>query len=141
VLLLWVAVLLSAYVPLCAGEAEVKALAAAEFFACGGVGYAGTTSEGEVAFKKIYAEKNNLEQFIVVYGRGTNAARMYALVAFHKLNRPLYDHIKNQYAESRIQVPVMIGCLGDAEGVGALISKLEKGGYDELFPVEAKPAQ
>jgi len=134
-------VLLGAGSALHAGEAEVKILAEVEFFACGGIGFGGTTSAGETAFKKIYAEKNNLEQFVVVYGRGTNAARMYALVAFYKLNRPLYDHLKTHYEKSELEVTMMMGCDRYSQNVGSLISLLEKGSYESLSAVEAKNAR
>ena len=117
-----------------AGEAEVATLVSAEYFAVGGVGFGNTTSAGELAFQKIYAEKNNLEQFIVAYGKGGNAARMYALVAFHRLNRPLYDHLKAAHAESEAPVGRIMGCEAFTENLGQLIAQLEKGGFDALFP-------
>lgn len=127
-----------AAVSLRAGEAEIATLMSAEYFAVGGVGFGNTTSDGETAFRKIYAEKNNLEQFVIVYGKGGNAARIYALAAFYRLNRPLYDHLKTVHAESEAPVGRIMGCDAYSESVGQLIVRLEKGEFDGLFP---KPAE
>jgi hypothetical protein len=121
-----------------AAEQDVAELIGVEFFAAGGVGFVGTISPGERTFKKIYAEKNNLEQFVLVYGRGNNAARMYALVAFYRLNRPLYEHLKAQYRGSTIAVATMAGCIRDEDGVGDMITRLERGDFDSLFPATPK---
>jgi hypothetical protein len=139
--LLWVALLLAAGSLLHAGEREVDALAAVDYFASGGVGFGGTTSTGETLFKKIHAEKNNLEQFVVVYGRGNNAARMYALVAFYRLNRPLYDHLKAQYQGHDVEVPVVNGCDAYTDRFDVLIENLEKGRYDSLFPKDPQTSR
>lgn len=115
-----------------AGEEEIATLVKAEYFAVGGVGFGNTASAGELAFQKIYSEKNNLEQFVVVYGKGGKAARMYALTAFYRLNRPLYDHLKGASAE--VMVPRIVGCEAYSEYLGALVGQLEEGRFDALFP-------
>lgn len=117
-----------------AGEEEIATLLSADYFAVGGAGYNNTISAGELAFRKIYSEKNNLEQFVVVYGRGSNVARMYALAGFYKLNRPLYDHLKTVHAESEAPVPRIVCCEVYKENLGSLMTRLEKGDFDALFP-------
>jgi hypothetical protein len=117
-----------------AGEAEIKTLAEVEYFACGGVGFGNVISDGEKSFKKIYSEKNNLEQFVVIYGRGTTAARMYALIAFYHLNRPLYEHLKAQYQEGEAKVTMIMGCDRFSQTIEQVISTLEKNGYASLIP-------
>lgn len=117
-----------------AGEEEIATLMKAEYFAVGGVGFANLTSEGELAFQKIYSEKNNLEQFVVVYGKGGKAARMYAMAAFYRLNRPLYDHLKGASAGAEVMIPRIVGCEAYSEYLGALVGQLEEGRFDALFP-------
>lgn len=116
-----------------AGEAEVATLVDAKYFAVGGVGFGNLTSEGEIAFRTIYAEENNLEQFVIVYGKGGPVARMYALAAFHRLNRPLYDRLKAASA-GETQVGRMTGCEAFFQPFADVIGQLEEGRFDALFP-------
>lgn len=106
------------------------------YFAVGCVGYSGQMSDGEINFRTIYSQKNNLEQFIRLYGVGNAAARMYALVALHKLAPDVYRHIKDNYKDRKVQIPTAVGCMVDSDSLEVLIRKLEAGDYDSLFEIQ-----
>ena len=60
-------------------------------FAFGGVGFAGTSSQGEARFKEILKGPDSLNEFEKWFESGSDEARMYCLVAFYYLNRDQYD--------------------------------------------------
>ena len=117
---------------------NVTTLAQIEFFSVGGCGYAGGISKGEKAFHEIYVQKNNLEQFVKLYGLGGNPAKMYALAAFYKLDPLLYNHIKQNYKNQEIEVQRMDGCDMGLDDLSLLIKNLESGYYDRLFTTNSK---
>ena len=116
----------------------VADLSRVAYFAVGGVGYGDQMSAGEKDFRTIYSQKDNLEQFIRLYGIGNNAAQMYAMIAFHKLAPDVYLHIKNNYKDRKIQIPTEVGCLAGSDNLEILIQKLEAGDYDRLFEIQKK---
>ena len=66
--------------------AEPKSLAEVEEFAFGGVGVAGIESQGERFFRAVMDSNDALATFQKILGRGTAAAKLYALCGIRLLS-------------------------------------------------------
>ena len=107
-----------------------------DIFAFGGVGFRAATCEGETLFKKISPRRNALEQFVNLYGlaQENDEAKMYAMVGFYYLNRPLYNHIKTNYKTTDILIATASGCLYCDESLACLLKQLESGDFETYVP-------
>jgi len=68
----------------------LKELSATHDFAFGGVGVAGITSKGEIAFRQVLASPSSEKDFLDLLATGNAQARCYALVALHVLDPKRY---------------------------------------------------
>ena len=73
----------------------LQTLSSIHDFAFGGIGVAGTTSEGEVAFRQIYNRPSATDDFLKLLNSGNSQAKCYALVALRSLN------LANTFLENR----------------------------------------
>ena len=112
--------------------AATKALSSAGVFAFGGVGYAGQTSLGEIAFKAILAEppQEALAAFEKVFASGDATARSYALVGIRKLDRNRYKELLRTVEASHDTVLTEHGCIVSRETLGAVAGEIDAGHFD-----------
>ncbi len=114
--------------------AAIARLEQATVFAFGGVGFAGTTSSGEVAFRELWAERNAKIHFEQVYRHSTPEGRCYALVALSTLDRKGFDRRATAIRkEAPYEVSTMRGCLVSTESIFTLLVKIERGDYAALL--------
>jgi len=99
-------------------------------FAFGGVGYAGATSKGEIAFHAVLASTNALELFNSVLSRGTDEAKLYALCGIRSLQRESFDSAAKPLLAADPRVNTMSGCLLAEEKASAVIRRIAEGAYD-----------
>jgi hypothetical protein len=99
-------------------------------FAFGGVGYAGTTSLGEIAFRAGLESTNALELFEITLTKGTDEAKLYALCGIRSLNKKSFDTSAKALKEADAKVRTMSGCLVTEEKVSVVIKRIADGIYD-----------
>ena len=106
-----------------------------QIYAFGGVGYAGRTSQGELDYRAIMAERPEraLKLFETVFAEGNGQAKSYALRAIHKLDPAKFKALSDSIRTSEDNVMTMHGCLvgtTNLEDVTREIAKAET----EQFP-------
>jgi hypothetical protein len=99
-------------------------------FAFGGVGYAGTTSPGEMAFRTVLESTNALELFETTLSNGTVEAKLYALCGIRSLNKKSFNASAKALKEADPKVTTMSGCLVTEEKASAVIQRIADGAYD-----------
>jgi hypothetical protein len=102
-------------------------------FAFGGVGYAGTTSKGELAFRAVLTSTNALELFETILSKGTDEAKLYALCGIRSLHREAFDTAAKKLRAADPKVSTVSGCLLTEEKVSAVIQRITDGAYDNYF--------
>ena len=79
----------------------LQTLSSIHDFAFGGIGVAGTTSEGEVAFREIYNRPSATADFLKLLNSGNPQAKCYALVALRSLDPQIYFSKIEKYIKIR----------------------------------------
>jgi len=114
-------------------DRDVQRLIKTEFFAFGGIGFAGSTSEGEGAFGRIVGKKEAIRYFLAAFEHGSDYSRCYALVALRESSPEFY---RNAMAWFRRHPPkkikTMSGCIVEEEP-GAVLDAIEAGRYADYF--------
>jgi hypothetical protein len=115
-------------------DRDVQRLIHTEFFAFGGTGFAGSTSEGEAAFGRIVGKKEAIRHLWAAFEHGSDYSRCYALVALRESSPELYRRAMawfRQHPPSRIKT--MKGCIVEEEEAGAVLDAIEAGRYADHF--------
>ena len=99
-------------------------------FAFGGVGYAGTPSDGERAFHTILASPNAARLFRAALTNGTSEAQLYALCALRRLERETFDHHSARIMAANPSVRTMSGCMQTDERASNVVARIGSGQYD-----------
>jgi hypothetical protein len=107
-------------------EAVVGRLIKVEYFAFGGVGYAGIVSPGEKDFRNVMARSNALELLKQIYQHGNAQARCYALSGIRKLDPDEFERLAHQLRDSNEQVNTFRGCIISQEPLSELIKQIMK---------------
>ncbi|MDA7921932.1 hypothetical protein N9B73_09260 [Verrucomicrobiales bacterium] len=113
--------------------AEAKEKPRINYFAFGGVGFAGIISEGEKKFERLRSKENALEEFLAWYKSGTSAERAYCMLAIHELDCPRYHRLKTELLEKDEKFEHRSGCLFGETTLAELFSDIEKGTYRPYF--------
>ncbi len=99
-------------------------------FAFGGVGYAGTTSEGERAFHAMLASPNAARLFRAALTNGTSEAQLYALCGLRRLERGAFDRHSARILAANPSVRTMSGCIQTDERASNVVARIGSGHYD-----------
>jgi|GEM_PF-2003963 len=99
-------------------------------FAFGGVGYAGTTSPGEIAFRAVLESTNALELFETTLSKGSDEAKLYALCGIRSLNKESFNASAKALKEADPKVRTMSSCLATEEKASVVIKRIADGIYD-----------
>jgi hypothetical protein len=126
----WLALLMGLVVNTRAGETPPP-LQKVEHFAFGGVGIAGTTSPGEIAFARVLNGKSARTDFVEATEKGTPAAKCYGLVGLRVTDPSAFEQAAQRLAARNDEVQTMAGCMMMKESIGAVIASIRKGNYDE----------
>ena len=94
-------------------DSTIKRLSTVEEFAFGPVGYAGTTSKGEVDFKLLLSQPQPvaLGAFEKVFATGNAQGKLYALAGLGRLNPKRFRELLATSKTSQREVRVMRGCI------------------------------
>ena len=110
-------------------EQSVQRLAHVDFFAFGGVGFGGVTSQGELDFRRIKLEPPDvaLAQFERVYALGNLAAKSYALVGIHSLSSKRFKELYAHLPTPNSDVETMHGCEISSEHFREIARQIKEG--------------
>ena len=111
-------------------EEDVKAapitqLSKIELYAFGGIGFAGTISQGETLYQAILKRPTATADFVKIAEKGTPEAKMYALHALARLSPDQYRELKKS-AKRDQKVTTMQGCLVSDQTVGDVLDGIEE---------------
>ena len=99
-------------------------------FAFGGVGFAGTTSEGEKALRMILASTNALSLFRSALSKGSSEAKLYALCGLRQLDRPSLEKESTALVKADLEVTTMSGSIVRHERAATVVKRIAAGMYD-----------
>lgn len=111
-------------------QSAYEQLLEVKFFAFGGVGYAGSTSHGELAFRAVLARTNALALFSATFSKGTDAAKLYALCGIRRLDKPSFEAAAEILKQGDPTVATMSGCMASSEKASLIIQRISMGTYD-----------
>jgi hypothetical protein len=102
-------------------------------FALGGVGVAGTMSEGERALRELLKEPDAIARLENALPNSSPAGRLYALLGLRLRDRPAYQRALEKYRANNATVQTMRGCILQQESFAQLIKQIEHGDYDSFL--------
>src|SRR5580698_2550885 len=112
-------------------NSAVNRLTSVEWFAFGGVGYAGVTSEGEADFKVVLAQPTQtaLKAFEKLFAIGNPQAKSYALSGLKKLAPQRFRELLATTTNSTKTVEVMRGCILSHEPLREVAKQIDQGQF------------
>ena len=110
-----------------------KTILMVEYFALGGVGFAGETSAGESAFKVLLSSKQSKKYFELILRKGNVPAKLYALCGLREVDSTEFIKNASQFRDSTVTVATMRGCIGDEERFVDILQEIKTGFYDVLL--------
>lgn len=122
-----------------ADDKAVKALAETPVFAFGGIGYAGITSQGEVAFRNVLASNSAAADFLQVVKTGNPQAQCYGLIGLRLKDRAAYDEQVKHFVTSRKEVQTCAGCSMSKQMMLSVVANIRNGAFDKQ--AEARPSR
>jgi len=114
-----------------------QTLRSVDVFAFGPVGFAGETSEGELAMRILLRYPNAVSIFQLVASQSTPEGRLYALVALRSIDHDAYREALTKLTRNQ-KISLQATCVRGKESVSAIIANLEAGKYDPFIPKPAK---
>ncbi|QIF05832.1 hypothetical protein [Roseimicrobium sp. ORNL1] len=98
-------------------------------FAIGGVGFAGTTSEPELALREVLKQPDAVATCQKLVANATVEGQMYGLLGLKLSNDKTFAQALTKYKNSKAAIKVMSGCILGTEKVGEVAERIEKGSY------------
>lgn len=117
----------------------MKSLRHAESFSFGGIGVAGTPSEGEVAFRELIARKYALKDFHKLLKSGDPEGQCYALVGIRKLQPKAFPNFAEKFRNDRTKVKTIGGCMISEQPMSSVVAGIAKGNYDAAVNRRLQP--
>jgi hypothetical protein len=102
-------------------------------FALGGVGVAGTISEGERALREVLKQSDAVARLESMLAQASPAGQLYALLGLRARNRSAYQRALPTYGHRNISVQTMRGCILQLESFGSLVKQIDQGDYDSFL--------
>jgi hypothetical protein len=106
------------------------AVAAAKQFALGGIGAAGTMSEGEQKLRAVLQASDASQQLQTALAQATPAGQLYILVGLRRCDRAAYQKIIRTLSRSKEEVETIRGCSIGREPFEKLLSEINEGRFD-----------
>ena len=108
-------------------------LKAAQWFALGGIGVAGTTSKEERAFRSLLDEPNPAARLKALLSEANLAGQCYALLGLYLLHDAAYQENVARYKSSDARVKTVAGCMISEQPVSSVVSNIASGRYDRML--------
>jgi hypothetical protein len=102
-------------------------------FALGGVGAAGTMSEGERALREILKKADATARLQTMLPNASPAGQLYALLALRVRDRTAYQQALEKYGGNNPRVQTAHGCILQQESFRDLVRQIEHGDYDNFL--------
>jgi hypothetical protein len=112
---------------------SARDLAAAKFFAFGGVGVAGLMSEGERNLRAVLERPDASQQLHAGLAHATPAGELYILVGLRRCDRATYQKIVGSVAVPNADVEVARGCMISREPFRQLLAQIQDGRFDDYL--------
>lgn len=137
-----VSIAISLVLALRAWGGAMEELAAVDHFAFGGVGFAGTTSKGEIAFRKVMGDRAAREELLKTLEKGSAAAQCYALAGLHAVDRASFDEKVKRFEKDSREVTTIGGCIIGKEPMSSVVANISRGQFDGAVrnPAPTRPA-
>jgi hypothetical protein len=107
-----------------------------ELFALGGIGVAGSMSEGERALREILTESSITARLEKLLSDASPAGQLYALLALRVRDRAAYERALGKLRMTNAKVHTARGCMLREESFGDLLKEIERGVYDNFLARE-----
>jgi hypothetical protein len=114
-------------------DGDSNTLKAAQWFALGGIGVAGTTSKEERAFRSLLHEPNATGELKALLSEANLAGQCYALLGLYVLHDAAYQENLARYKSSDARVKTVAGCMITEQPVSSVVSNIAAGQYDEML--------
>jgi hypothetical protein len=112
-------------------RSAVEKLEKTPLFAFGGIGDAGTTSEGEIAFHTLFSSKSAESHFGRVLKSGNPQAKCYALLGLRLKNRVVFNEQVKSFIASKQGVQTCSGCSMMKQRMASVVASIQRGNYDK----------
>jgi hypothetical protein len=99
-------------------------------FALGGVGVAGTMSEGERALREVLKQSDAVARLESMLPQASAAGQLYALLGLRARDRDAYKRALAAYGQRNATVQTMRGCILQHEFFRSLVKQIDHGDYD-----------
>lgn len=106
------------------------AVAAAKQFALGGIGVAGTMSEGEQKLRAVLQASDASQQLQTAIAQATPAGQLYILVGLRRCDSAAYQKIFRTLSRSKEEVETIRGCMIGREPFEKLLTEINDGRFD-----------
>jgi hypothetical protein len=107
-----------------------------ELFALGGIGVAGTMSEGERALREVLNESGVTARLEKLLSDASPAGQLYALLGLRVRDRAAYERALGKLRMTNAKVQTARGCILSEESFGDLVKEIERGVYDNFLARE-----
>jgi hypothetical protein len=108
----------------------ILAVAAAKPFALGGIGVAGTMSEGEHKLRAVLQASDASQQLQSAFAQATPAGQLYILVGLRRCDSAAYQKIFRTLSRSKEEVETVRGCSIGQEPFEELLAEVNDGHFD-----------
>jgi hypothetical protein len=108
----------------------------ADLFALGGVGVAGSMSEGERALREVLTEPGVTARLEKLLSDASPAGQLYALLGLRIRDRAAYERALGKLRTTNAKVQTARGCILQQESFRDLIKEIERGQYDNFLARE-----
>ena len=127
----WLALVLTA-IALSAADVKpadpVERLSHVDLYAFGGVGFAGTTSQGQQDYDAILVRRSAKLDFEKIFSSGNPQAKAYALNGIYKLDPARFRALNEQLRMETTKVRTAHGCILGLETLGSIVQGIGKSG-------------
>ena len=96
----------------------------------GGVGVAGTMSEGERALRDALHESDAVPRLERLLPEASAPGQLYALLGLRARDRDAYQRALAKYGQRDTKVQTMRGCILQQESFRTLVKQIDHGDYD-----------
>jgi len=107
-----------------------------DLFALGGIGVAGTMSEGERALREVLNEPGVTARLEKLLSDASPAGQLYALLGLRVRDRAAYERALGKLGTTNAKVQTARGCILSEEAFGDLVKEIERGLYDNFLARE-----
>jgi hypothetical protein len=108
----------------------------AQLFALGGIGVAGSMSEGERALREVLKEPDVPARLEKLLSDAPPAGQLYALLGLRLRDRTAYERALGKLRITDAKVQTARGCMLSEESFGDLVKEIERGQYDNFLTRE-----